>query len=160
MAHNSIEVQKAIEALTLEEKGLLLAYNTSIKLPSLRKVLKYETDESLVEAASAFRKQLGVRLGISHGNVLNNLERCRDTLEKAYAELVEPLEREKRSKKITRVAQDTCVEEDEAEFILAYLTPNSGYRKCTLAALQTINRLAAGWQIRVEDAITVLREYV
>ena len=48
----------------------------------------------------------------------------------------------------------------EADAILAYIYPVAGFNKDTLVALKALNRYATSNGIRVEDAITVIKELV
>jgi len=50
--------------------------------------------------------------------------------------------------------------EQEAEAVLAHLDPSSKFKKDTLLALKIFNKFATEHKIRVEDAITVFREYI
>jgi hypothetical protein len=73
------------------------------------------------------------------------------------------------SNRISTFASKTSLMEQEAEAILAYFIPvdntyspdaNLGFKKDTLLALKVLNRFATEHKIRVEDAITVFREYI
>lgn len=50
--------------------------------------------------------------------------------------------------------------QSEADAILAYIYPVAGFNKDTLVALKALNRYATSNGIRVEDAITVIKELV
>jgi hypothetical protein len=63
------------------------------------------------------------------------------------------------SKKITSLAAKHSLTEQEAEAILAHLDPSSQFKKDTLLALKIFNRFATEHGIRVENAITIFREY-
>jgi len=63
------------------------------------------------------------------------------------------------SKKISSLATKASLTEQEAEAILAHLDPSSKFKKDTLLSLKIFNKFATDHAIRVEDAITVFREY-
>jgi hypothetical protein len=65
-----------------------------------------------------------------------------------------------RSKKISSLATKASLTEQEAEAVLAHLDPSNKFKKEALLALQVLNRFATEHKIRVEDAITVFREYI
>jgi len=65
-----------------------------------------------------------------------------------------------RSKKIASLATKASLTEQEAEAVLAHLDPSSKFKKDTLLALKIFNKFATEHKIRVEDAITVFREYI
>jgi len=73
------------------------------------------------------------------------------------------------SNRLSTFASKTSLTEQEAEAILAYFIPvdntyspdaNLGFKKDTLLALKIFNKFATEHKIRVEDAITVFREYI
>ena len=61
---------------------------------------------------------------------------------------------------ISALATDASFTQQEAEAVLAHTRPSEQYEKNTLLALQTLNRYAAAKGIRVEDAITVIQDWV
>ena len=65
-----------------------------------------------------------------------------------------------RTSKICTLAEKERITSQEAEAVLSHLSPAAGYQKDTRLALQVINRYAAEAGVRVEDAVTILREYV
>ena len=95
------------------------------------------------------------------------MERARET-ELAEAKKRHETELAKRSKKISSLATKASLTEQEAEAILAYFIPTDTYspdihfkfKKDTLLALKVLNRFATEHKIRVEDAMTVFREYI
>jgi hypothetical protein len=71
------------------------------------------------------------------------------------------------SNQISTLATKASLTEQEAEAVLAHLDPSIHIKtdalfvkKNTLLALQVLNRFATEHKIRVEDAITVFREYI
>jgi hypothetical protein len=65
-----------------------------------------------------------------------------------------------RANKISALAEKERLTSQDAEAVLAHLAPAGGYQKDTRLALQVINRYAAETGVRVEDAVTILREYI
>ena len=61
--------------------------------------------------------------------------------------------------KISGLASRASITNQEADAVLAHIYNSKGYTKDTLLALKVINRYATENSIRVEDAVTVLREY-
>ncbi len=61
---------------------------------------------------------------------------------------------------ISSVATDGPFTQQEAEAVLAHIFSSEPYQKNTLLALQALNRYAREKGIRVEDAITVIQEWV
>lgn len=72
----------------------------------------------------------------------------------------EEAQRIKHSNQIASLATKASLTEQEAEAVLAHLDPSSKFKKDTLLALKIFNKFATEHKIRVEDAITIFREYI
>lgn len=60
---------------------------------------------------------------------------------------------------IQKIADRCKFTQKETEAVLGHINPKAGYTRDTMVALQTLNRYAKDQGIRVEDAITVIKEW-